>query len=159
MFKAQESGWRNTKTTDHLHTVKGLVRTLLDVVWYAPFEVGFCTAGQGLTDRSWEGRVRLSEHKISQWKLGWQRYRGLFGSIALFVPDCHVPACDGVTPLPTISTDPQCLPQATWKEIWTWVDTTLQESSAGKNTRKKFSSRIYLRAGQFKARKKFSSLM
>ena len=36
---------------------------------------------------------------------------------------------------------------------------TLQESSAGKNTRKKFSSRIYLRAGQFKARKKFSSLM
>ena len=123
MFKAQESGWRNTKTTDHLHTVKGLVRTLLDVVWYAPFEVGFCTAGQGLTDRSWEGRVRLSEHKISQWKLGWQRYRGLFGSIALFVPDCHVPAYDGVTPLPTISTDPQCLPRATWKEIWTWVDT------------------------------------
>ena len=36
---------------------------------------------------------------------------------------------------------------------------SLQESSAGKNTRKKFSSRIYLRAGQFKARKKFSSLM
>ena len=36
---------------------------------------------------------------------------------------------------------------------------TLQESSTGKNTRKKFSSRIYLRAGQFKARKKFSSLM
>ena len=36
---------------------------------------------------------------------------------------------------------------------------TLQEFSTGKNTRKKFSSCIYLRASQFKARKKFSSLM
>ena len=41
-----------------------------------------------------------------------------------------------------------------------WLELiSLQESSAGKNTRKKFSSRIYLRASQFKARKKFSSLM